>query len=49
MTDPLTVRGSPAWLSALYDWTLGLAGHRHAVWVLFSIAFIESSKRGVTR
>ncbi len=43
MTDPATARGGPAWLRALYDWTMGLAGHRHAVWVLFGIAFIESS------
>lgn len=27
----------------LYDWTLGLAAHRHAPIALFAIAFIESS------
>ncbi|MDP2063982.1 MAG: YqaA family protein [Phaeovulum sp.] len=27
----------------LYDWVLGLAGHRHAIWALAAIAFIESS------
>lgn len=27
----------------LYDWTMGLAGHRHAMWALALIAFIESS------
>ena len=27
----------------LYDWTLGLAGHRHALWALAVVAFIESS------
>ncbi|MDO5621288.1 MAG: YqaA family protein [Paracoccus sp. (in: a-proteobacteria)] len=27
----------------LYDWTMGLAGHRHAMWALFAVAFIESS------
>jgi membrane protein YqaA with SNARE-associated domain len=30
-------------LRRLYDWTMGLAGHRHALWVLAAIAFIESS------
>jgi membrane protein YqaA with SNARE-associated domain len=30
-------------LHRLYDWTMGLAGHRHALWVLAAIAFIESS------
>ncbi len=30
-------------LRSLYDWTLGLAGHRHALWALAGIAFIESS------
>ncbi len=30
-------------LRRLYDWTLGLAGHRHALWVLAAVAFIESS------
>ena len=27
----------------LYDWTLDLAGHRHALWALFFVAVIESS------
>ena len=27
----------------LYDWTLRLAGHRHAMWALATVAFIESS------
>lgn len=30
-------------LRRLYDWTMGLAGHRHAVWWLAVISFIESS------
>jgi len=30
-------------LRRLYDWTMDLAGHRHALWVLAAIAFIESS------
>lgn len=27
----------------LYDWVLSLAGHRHAIWWLAAISFIESS------
>lgn len=27
----------------LYDWTLALAGHRHAMWALAIVAFLESS------
>ena len=27
----------------LYDWTLGLAGHRHALWALALVSFAESS------
>lgn len=27
----------------LYDWTMSLAGHRHAVWWLAAVSFIESS------
>ncbi len=27
----------------LYDWTMRLAGHRHAMWAMGSISFIESS------
>lgn len=30
-------------LRRLYDWTMGLAGHRHAIPALFGISFIESS------
>ncbi len=30
-------------LRRLYDWTLGLADHRHALWVLALVSFIESS------
>ncbi|MDO5658977.1 MAG: DedA family protein, partial [Paracoccus sp. (in: a-proteobacteria)] len=30
-------------LRRLYDWTMGLASHRHAIWALFAVAFIESS------
>ncbi len=27
----------------IYDWTLGLAQHRHALWALAVVAFVESS------
>ena len=30
-------------LRSLYDWTLSMAGHRHALWVLALVAFVESS------
>lgn len=30
-------------LRALYDWTLRLAGHRHATWALALVSFVESS------
>jgi membrane protein YqaA with SNARE-associated domain len=30
-------------LRRLYDWTMGLAGHRHALWALAAVAFVESS------
>ncbi|MFO6463222.1 YqaA family protein [Jannaschia sp. KMU-145] len=30
-------------LRALYDWTLHWAAHRHALWVLAAVSFIESS------
>ncbi|MBB6254092.1 YqaA family protein [Nitrospirillum iridis] len=30
-------------LQRLYDWTIRLAGHRHAVWALAGVSFIESS------
>jgi membrane protein YqaA with SNARE-associated domain len=34
--------GAPV-LRALYDWTMSLAGHRHALWVLAAVSFVESS------
>lgn len=30
-------------LRRLYDWTMALADHRHAMWALAAVAFIESS------
>lgn len=30
-------------LRRLYDWTLGLAGHKHALWALAAVSFIEAS------
>lgn len=30
-------------IRALYNWTLSLAGHQHAIWWLAAVAFIESS------
>jgi membrane protein YqaA with SNARE-associated domain len=36
----MTKRGP---IRALYDWTMSLAGHRHAMWALAFVAFIESS------
>jgi len=30
-------------LRKLYDWTLSLAGHRHAIWALAFVAFVEAS------
>jgi len=30
-------------IKGLYDWTLRMADHRHALWVLAAVAFIESS------
>ena len=30
-------------LRRLYDWTMGLANHQHALWALAAVAFIESS------
>ena len=30
-------------IRGLYNWTMGLAGHRHAIWALALVAFIESS------
>jgi membrane protein YqaA with SNARE-associated domain len=30
-------------IRSLYNWTLGLADHRHALWALAIVAFVESS------
>ncbi len=30
-------------LRGVYDWTMSLAGHRHALWVLAAVSFVESS------
>lgn len=30
-------------LRRLYDWTMGLASHRHSLWALFGVSFVESS------
>ncbi|TDL83639.1 DedA family protein [Palleronia sediminis] len=30
-------------IRALYDWTIGLAAHPHALWALAIVAFVESS------
>jgi len=30
-------------LRRLYDWTMSLSGHRHAIWVLAALTFAESS------
>ncbi|CUX81696.1 YqaA family protein [Roseibaca calidilacus] len=30
-------------LRSLYDWTMSMASHKHALWVLAFVAFIESS------
>lgn len=30
-------------LRGLYNWTMGLAGHRHALWALAIVSFAESS------
>jgi membrane protein YqaA with SNARE-associated domain len=35
--------GSSLMIQRLYDWTLSLAEHRHALWVLAFVAFLESS------
>jgi membrane protein YqaA with SNARE-associated domain len=37
------VEGRFAVLRATYDWTMGLAGHRHAMAALAVVAFVESS------
>ena len=31
------------WIRRLYDWTLAWAAHPKAMWVLFAVAFVESS------
>src|SRR5690554_3850386 len=36
-------RGDGSVLQRLYDWTMGLAAHRHAMLALAAISFIESS------
>ncbi len=30
-------------LRRLYNWTMSLSGHRHAIWALAAVAFVESS------
>jgi membrane protein YqaA with SNARE-associated domain len=30
-------------IRALYDWTIRMADHRHALWVLAAVSFVESS------
>jgi membrane protein YqaA with SNARE-associated domain len=35
--------GALPMIRRLYDWTLGLAQHRHALWALAVVAFVESS------
>lgn len=30
-------------IRGLYNWTMGLAGHRNALWVLAAVSFVESS------
>ena len=37
------LRKLTGWMRRLYDWVLGWAEHRYAVWALFVIAFAESS------
>ena len=41
MADTTPTRRGP--IRALYDWTMSLASHRHALWALAFVAFIESS------
>ena len=36
-------QGTLHMIQRLYDWTLSLAEHRHALWVLALVAFLESS------
>jgi len=41
---PQSANDKPAvMLRSLYDWTMGLAGHRRAPWALATISFAESS------
>jgi len=37
------LKGTGRVLRGLYDWTMSLAGHRHALWVLAAVSFVESS------
>jgi membrane protein YqaA with SNARE-associated domain len=37
------MKSSTSFLRRSYDWTLSWAGHKHAGWALFTIAFMESS------
>ena len=39
----MTTETRPGLLRRMYDWTLSLAAHRHAMWALAFVAFIESS------
>lgn len=41
-TEPIET-AMRAYLQSLYDWTMGLAAHRHALAALFLVAFVESS------
>ena len=43
MTEGPGARRRSGPLRRLYDWTLALAGKRHAVWALAAVAFAESS------
>jgi membrane protein YqaA with SNARE-associated domain len=43
MIDAATGHGGARVLRGLYDWTMSLAGHRHALWVLAAVSFVESS------
>jgi membrane protein YqaA with SNARE-associated domain len=43
MIDAATGHGGACVLRGLYDWTMSLAGHRHALWVLAAVSFVESS------
>ena len=40
---PADIGGGRPVLRRLYDWTISLAGHRHALWVLAGVSFVESS------